>query len=200
MAFELTFDMSDFEKFATQKLGAAIDQIPYAMALTLNDSVFAARRVLTESTWPSHVQVRSACFISAALRVLRATKSDLTVAIYDRLGRGNLALHAKGGVSGPKTARRFAIPSPEIRRGARGVVSRDKVRALIDRYPRRSLRVTKTGVYLGVQGRLKLLYRFAPSVVIKRDVTFAEDFAYTMTQEIAANFSRNIARAMATRR
>jgi hypothetical protein len=77
--------------------------------------------------------------------VLRATKSDLTVAIYDRLGRGNLALHAKGGVSGPKTARRFAIPSPEIRRGARGVVSRDKVRALIDRYPRRSLRVTKTG-------------------------------------------------------
>jgi hypothetical protein len=61
MAFELSLDMSDFERFAA-KLGGAIDQVPFALSTLLNEAAFKARRVLVDDLWPRSVTVRSSSF------------------------------------------------------------------------------------------------------------------------------------------
>src|SRR5262245_56523142 len=84
-------------------LGAAVDQIPYIMARSLNDAAEATRSYLIHHTWPSSVQVRNQSFMNAALTTkgARASKTDLEVTIYDKLGRANLPLHAKSGTRQP---------------------------------------------------------------------------------------------------
>ena len=105
--FELHFDMRDFELKA-RDIAAAIDQVPYALSLAMNQAAINARQVLVRNTWPMHVQQRNAAFIGRALRTKFASKHDLAIEIYDDLGRAGLRLHAKGGTKYPRT--RLAIP------------------------------------------------------------------------------------------
>ncbi|OCK60031.1 hypothetical protein LMTR3_20815 [Bradyrhizobium sp. LMTR 3] len=68
----------------------------------------------------------------------RATKQSLSVEIYDKLGRANLMLHAKGGTRRAKGAN-IAIPSSvNVRRTARGAVTRSQTpKGLADKGVRR---------------------------------------------------------------
>ena len=61
-------------------LGAAADQVPYALALALNRSAEVTRNLLIRQTWPGAVHARNASFIAASLttRESRATKSSLS--------------------------------------------------------------------------------------------------------------------------
>jgi hypothetical protein len=194
---EVQFKMSEFER-AAQGIGASIDQIPFAISVAMNRAAQLTRETLISETWPGHVTVRNRNFIRRALRTKFATKRDLSVAIYDDLGRAHLKEHADAGV---KRARgRLAIPQPGIRRTSRGVAASDRPKQLIAKTPKRALRITQKGIFVGVNGRLQLKYVFAGQAQIRKDVPFREDFARLMRQRTMEALPSAVERAMRTRR
>jgi hypothetical protein len=196
----LYFDVSEFERRA-RELDAAADQIPFALANALTRAAFRTKARLAEETWPQHVQVRNKGFMKQALQIVPATKRNLTIEIFDRLGRANLKAHADSGTIRPQRARNLAIP-PEgtVTRTARGIPDRQKPKAIIASTPKRALRITPKGIFVGQGGRLRLKYAFAPLARVKKDVPFREDFERFMRQELREAFPITMRKAMATRR
>jgi len=184
-----------------ERLLYRIDQLPYVFSELINTAAFNTRRVLVESTWPTHVTVRNTNFLSASLRVDKATKTNLTVRIYDALNRGHLQQHAVGGIVTPRSSRQLSIPNPrEIRRGAHGVPQRSKLESIVRSTPRRALRITDRGVFAGQAGRLHLKYSFKPSVQLPASVPFYETFQDVMRRDMAAGFTDQMRKAMQTAR
>jgi hypothetical protein len=196
----LSFDLSAFERKA-QEIGGAIDQIPFALSTALNEAAFNTRQVLVQQTWPSHMSVRNPSFIGAALRVEKATKQTLAVAISDTGpagGRANLSLHAKGGT---KTARgNLAIPDSKLksRRTGRGVPKGLRPTALPNSFKRGDVIYQR----VGKKGRdgLKLMYTLKPSAPIRADVPFEQDFVASMRNVMRTAFPAAMARAMKSRK
>jgi hypothetical protein len=125
------------------------------------------------------------------------------VRIYDVLGnRGHLLEHARGGTERPFKSRMFAIPSQDakVRRTARGISQRDTPSAIIANTPKRALRVTPGGIFVGKAGRLHLIYSFKAQVTQPKDVPFYEEFAYVMNNDMRTGFDEKMAKAMATRK
>lgn len=179
----IEFDCSDFERRAKQ-LHAQIDAVPYELAKAMNEAVKKTRDVLVNDTWPSHVTQRNIGFIGRALRRGdRATKRNLRVEIFDSLGRAHLKLHDTGG---EKTARgKFAIPaSGVIRRTSRGVPKNKRPSVIIANTPKRALRITDKGIFVGKGGRLQQMYAFRSSTAQPADVPFHQVFRETMTVEL----------------
>jgi hypothetical protein len=196
------FDFSDFERKANE-LSAAADQIPYVLARSLNQAAEDARTVLIVQTWPKAVHVRNTTFMRAlcaqrcgAFTPPRATSPSRSTI---RCNRAQLQKHARGGT---KTARgaHLAIPSSEIPIGSHGVRKSDRPAALIARTPKRALRITNRGVYVGKGGRLHLKYALRRSVPIPADVPFESDFRAAMIDGVRTAFPIWIRKAMQTRR
>lgn len=182
-----------------KRLGAVEDQLPYIMARTLNDAAEATRSFMISSVWPSSVTMRNRSFMQAALTTKdsRAQKGDLTVEIYDKLGRANLKLHAEGGTRVGHGGN-IAIGSRNVTRGSRGVPKSQRPRALKNAFK-------KGDVILQRQGpkgasRLRLMYVLRPTAQIKKDVPFYQAFRDHMLSGVANALPRNVALAMKTRR
>src|SRR5262245_1828065 len=195
LAFEI--DFSEAEKYA-QSFGAAVDQVPYALALALNRSADVTRQLLIRHTWPGHIHQRNASFIAASLttRDARASKGSLSVEIYDRLNRGNLALHAKGGARvGHGGA--LAVPAEDIaaQRTGQGVPRRLRPRNLKTAVKKNDVLYTRDK-----KGRLKLAYVLKRQTKIPKRVPFFEDYAASMSRELNRTIPLAVERAMATRR
>jgi hypothetical protein len=195
---DLQIDCGSFEKRA-KELHAQIDQVPYALALAMNQAAKNTRQVLVQSTWPSHVTQRNSSFIGRALRTNFANKRNLSVEIYDSLGRAHLKLHDSGG---DKTAKgRFAIPvTGAIARTSKGVAKSKKPHALVMNTPKRALRITDKGIFVGKGGRLQLMYAFKARTGQPADVPFDKDFRDAMTAELRTSFPAALSRAMGSRR
>jgi hypothetical protein len=197
--FEFKFNMVDMECQA-KTLNGAMDQAPFALSLALNDAVKNARQVLVQDTWPHHVSQRNSSFIGRALRTNFAVKNNLRVEIYDDLGRANLKLHASGGTERPRNGR-FAIPPKgSVVRGARGVRKSQQPAAIIARTPKRALRVTSRGIFVGEVGKLKLKYSLLASAIQPADVPFQEVFEDAMRNGVRTSFPAAMTRAMSSRR
>jgi hypothetical protein len=143
------------------------------------------------------VKVINRGFISYALRYQSSTKRDLRIEIYDQVGRGNLRLHADGGTISPKSAARLTIP-PEglFKRGPHGVPPAKRAKAIIANTPKRALRVTNRGIFVGKKGKLHLMYVFKQRAVQPKDVLFREDFNYSMRADVRTSFPLAMKRAM----
>lgn len=196
--FEVRFNLADFERQA-KVLHGALDQVPFALSLALNDAIKQAREELVSETWPQHVTQRNATFIKRALRINFSTKRNLRAEVYDDLGRAHLKLHAKGGVKQGK--HRLAIPPKgAVRRGAHGVVKSQRPAQIIANTPKRALRVTPRGILVGKGGKLYLKYSFRPSANQPADVPFDRDFEAFMLRQVRASFPAALVRAMKSRR
>jgi hypothetical protein len=194
----INFDVTQFERKVAQ-LGAAMDQLPFALSRSLNAAAVNTRTVLVRQTWPQAVQQRNVNFISAALRTKFSTKRDLRVEIYDRMGRAHLALHARGGTKGSRG--RLAIPAKgRIVFTSSGPRKSQTPRAIVANTPKRALRITPKGIFVGKGGRLNLMYSFATSARILPDVPFEKDFETTMRVELRTSFPAAMASAMKGRR
>jgi hypothetical protein len=197
----LTFDLSAFERKA-RELDAAIDQVPYALSLAMNEAVKNARELLIRDTWPRHIEQRNANFIRAKLKVTEyANKRKLRVVLSENPelgGRGNLLLHAKGGTRTPKGGR-IAVPSQELkgRRGAHGVPKGMRPANVPNSFKKGDIIYQRTGR----KGRkLKLVYALKPSARIPAQVPFEDDFRIAMLNEVRTSFPAALARAMKGRR
>jgi hypothetical protein len=172
------------------------------LSSTLNDAAFAARQVVVQDTYPAHIQQRNPSFINAALHVTKATKQNLTVTLEDQLKKPFLQRLATGGTETATRAPKLAVPAPDLnaKRTARGMPPRWKRQAIIAATPRRALRVTPTGVFVGQGGRLKLMYSLKPSVHVPKIFNFYETWEYVVMNYIRTSFAANLRRAMDTRR
>lgn len=194
---DLKFGIKQF-KVEAERVGAALDQIPFALSMALNNAVEASRTQFINETWPRHVTVRKATFLAAALTTSgeRATKSRLRVVLYDRLGRASLKLHAEGG---NKPSRgRLAIPTKAVSRGSSGVVASQRPANLTRKVVKGNLIFQAKG--RGKSSKLQLMYKLASKAVIKKDVPFYDDFQSSMARAVQAEFPKALAKAMATRR
>lgn len=196
----LEFNFDEIEQTALS-IGAAADQIPYAMMLAMNRAADVTRNFLIQATWPNHVQQRNNSFIAASLttRDARATKTSMAVELYDKLDRGNLQMQAKGGQRSPQRGgASLAVPASNVPKGSRGVQASLRPKNL---QPTASFR--KGDVLYAKDkrsGRLRLLYVLKPATKIPKRVPFYEDFAASMERELHRTIPLAVARAMATRR
>lgn len=197
MTIKFEVDFAQVER-AALSLGASVDQIPYAIALALNRSADITRNLLIKQTWPSHIQPRNASFIAASLttREARATKGSLAVEIYDRLRRGHLFEHAKGGVRVPHGRAHLAVPTKNVPKTARGVPQRLKPKAL----GKNAVRIKDALYRRDAKGKLILLYVLKPQTKIPKRVPFYEDYEASMRRELQRTLPMAVAQAMATRR
>jgi len=193
---KIEFDFAQLNEVA-QGIGAAADQVPYALALALNRSADVTRNLLIKQTWPQHVQQRNRSFIAASLttRDARANKSSLSVEIYDKLDRGNLQMQAKGGTRTPHGGSNLAVPISGIPKTSRGVPSRLR--------PKNMPTAVRKGDALYARdkkGRLRLLYVLKPATKIPKRVPFYQDFAASMRRELTRTIPLAVAKAMQTRK
>lgn len=199
--FELKLDLFDFERKAHQ-IGGAIDQVPFALSRSLNQAADNARTLLVQDTWPRSVTVRNRGFLRWALHIVYSTKTQLSVEINDERaqGRGHLALHAKGGTK--RARNRLAIPPQgTVTRTSSGVRRSQRPAAIIAKTPKRALRITPRGIFVGVRGQgLTLKYLFRRSVEQPADVPFEDAFRDAIRRDAAASFPAEMKKAMLTRR
>ena len=192
--FDLKFDTREFER-AAQRMGAALDQVPYAISVALNESAKVARSHEIDTVWPAHVKVRNKGFMRASLATEFANKRKLSVTVFDKLGRASLKKHDKGGT---KTGRgKLAIPDRKVRRGSKGVVASQRPGALPNSFRKGDTIYQRSG---RKGRRLKLMYTLKPAVQIKADVPFSSEFATVMRREMRARFGPAVAKAMRGRR
>jgi hypothetical protein len=163
------------------------------MSLAMNKAVGDTRRHLIEHTWPQSVVVKNTSFMRAALQSSYSTKRDLTVSIFDALGRASLKLHAEGGIKQPR-GRRLAIPTRNVRRTAHGVSQSQRPRNLKNAF------VKGERIYQRLKRRIKVMYTLKASVRIRKDVPFYEEFVEQMKLNIAKQLPAAVERAMRTRR
>ena len=194
--FKVEIDYLNAAQIA-RDLGAAADQVPYALALALNRSAEVTRNLLIRQTWPQAVHARNSSFIAASLttRESRATKGSLSVEIYDKLDRGNLVLQAKGGTKVPMGGSNLAIPASDVPRGPHGVPKRLKPANLSKSFKKNGKLYVRDG-----KGRLKLVYTLKPSTRIPKRVPFYEDFEASMRRELLRTIPLAVEKAMRTRR
>jgi hypothetical protein len=151
----------------------------------MNQAAFDTRRKLVQETWPRAVTVRNRNFLNAKLHVDVSNKHDLTVTIRELPSSVSLAHHAEGGVKVPEKARNLSIPpSGTVVRTARGVRADQRPRAILANTPKRALRVTSRGIFVGSGGRLHLKFAFKPSAQQPADVPFHADFERFMKERL----------------
>lgn len=216
----LTFDLRDFER-AARDMDALADQIPFALANAMTSAAFRTKEALVEETWPKAVEVRNPRFLSASLRVKKAVRRDLSIAVYDDLGHASLVALGHGGT---KTGRgNLAIPDSRnlgARRTSKGVPKGLRPRAAPNSFKapgknggeviyqrtgtyKKASKVRKDGTRrrAAVDERgLRLLYVLKPTASIKATVPFERDFEHVMAVEVRRLFPITMAKAMKTRR
>lgn len=194
----LKVDVEDFQRAATN-MGATADQMPFILSLALNRAIKATRTYLVEHTWPEHIVQRNPTFIRRALRTQFSNKNDLTVEIYDDLGRASLMAHAEGGKKMPK-GKSLAVPSRAVKRTSHGVARSQRPRNL----PRSKTFVQNNRLYMttgrGKGRRARLMYFLKPSVQIPKDVPFYQDFNAQVGANIMRELPGVVIQAMSTRK
>ena len=198
-----------------KKLSRSLDQLgkkqlPFAFAKTLNQTMKAVAKYTVARTYPRAFDVRNKGFFKAAMftkdAVRWATTTKLRVSARDRFGRGNLQLHATGGVKTGKGGR-LAIPSRYV--GSRRLKSGRVKDALL---PRAVVNTPKgfidrdgprDAIYqrYGRGGKqVRLLYVLHRSARIPKRFRFYED-AERITRSVSPKlFRKNFSQAIRTAR
>ena len=102
-----------------KKLSRSLDQVgrkqrPFAFAKTLNETMKAVEKYTVARTYPRAFDVRNRAFFKASMfsnsgqsgtAFKWATKTKLQVPARDRLRRGNVQLHATGGIKRARSGR-----------------------------------------------------------------------------------------------
>lgn len=197
--FAITLNTADVDR-VIENTQAAVDQVPYALALALNQAAFNTRNLLVQE-WPGKVNVRNQGFIRYALRRVNATKQNLRVEIFDQSGKAFMERLDTGGTHAARGSN-LAIPTSNVRIGARGVRENQKPRTLPNSFV--SSKNGTTGIYQvvgkGKNKRAKLMYLLKPSVRVPKKISFHQDFVISMTNEVRTSFPAAMAKAMRTRR
>jgi hypothetical protein len=188
----LNMDLRQFHRAAHAMGIFASDQVPYAISRSINDTLFQdTRPQIIGPTWAAAFTQRNRGLPRASIRVEKSTKGSLVGAVYDALGKANLAVHATGGAR-PKPRAQLAIPNQQrVRLHARGRTP--WARNVPKMIPARALRVIPgKGIFEGREGRLHAIYWFRPSAKLDKRFRFHEDFASRTRAGIMSRFPAHL--------
>ena len=195
-----------------QKRLTAIErrQIPFAASQAINDTVKDIRKRIVEVTAPRAFTLRNRRFISSQLRMEFATKRRLVGAVFDAKGRGQLELHARGGIKRPR-GRHLAIPTEDVkakRTGSGRIPKRLTPRTVLNKAGRRRAFVVtfRSGQEAIVRrigkGRqpLEVLHLLERRARIPRSFRFFEDAKKVTKARFKRHFERRLRQALRTAR
>ena len=186
-------------------------QLPFAFANTLNDTAFQVLETVTGPTYNRAFDVKNRKFAGQSFRVFKAKKRKLEASVTQvkvrQLYRGNLRMHAEGGIKRPR-AGNIAVPSDKMkakrtRTGRIGEANRP--RQLLEK-PRTFIAAMPSGKRGIWQRRGKkrlpidLLYTLDKSVRITKEYMFFEDGRKVVRKKLQKNFSKAFDHAMKTRK
>ena len=193
------------------------NQLPFAMAMTLNDVAKDVRADTIERGWPSDVNVRNNNFMKAALTPISsrnkdvwATKRNLRAVVGNtrpRMQRDYLQRLTTGGTKTPR-GRNLAIPARDLTNRTKGGAVRkaDRPRQLLNRKKVFITKLAKSGQEAIVRrvGKerypLQMLYILEPSGRIKKQFSFYDDANKTARRAMGKHFDRNFKKAKTTAR
>ena len=185
-------------------------QIPFATAGAINDTLFDIRKQIVGVTAPRAFDIRNKRFLSAAIRVKKASKRNLVGEVFDHLGRGHLGLHARGGTLMPR-GRHLAIPGRDIenKRTAGGAIRKAlRPRTVLSKSAKRRAFVTtfKSGQQAIVRRKgkkrqpLQVLYLLEPRARIRKTFPFHADAERVARAQFKRHFNRRLRQALRTAR
>ncbi|MEK9918004.1 MAG: phage tail protein [Pelagibacteraceae bacterium] len=193
---------SDYKRLERRLNAIERKQLPFAFSKTLNKTAEKVKEKIALETFPESFDVRSKGFAKATLAIERSNKRKLVARVYDRFGRANLMLHAKGGIKKAKS-RSLAIPGDKLRkrRRAKGMPDASKPKEIL-KQPRTFVATMKSGKHGIFQRRGKkrlpidLLYSFKRSAVIKKAFRFYEDANKVVHDNLSHIFNRELKAAL----
>ena len=185
-------------------------QVPFATAGAINDTLFDVRKQIVGVTAPRAFEVRNRRFFGVAFRVEKAKKAKLSGAVFDRLGRASLGLHARGGVKRPR-GQHIAIPGRDIedKRTAGGAIRKAlRPRQVLGKAGRRAAFKIKfrSGQEAIVRRKgkkaspLQVLWLLERSAVIPRRFRFHEDATKVAKRVMQRHFDKRLKQALRTAR
>lgn len=185
-------------------------QLPFATMNAINDTLFDIKKQIVGVTGPRSFDIRNRRFLNAALRVKKATKRNLTGAVFDHLGRGQLQRHAKGGIKRPR-GQHIAIPARDIegKRTRGGAIRKAfQPRTVLNKAARRRAFVVtfQSGQRAIVRRKtkkrqpLQVLYLLERSVRIRKTFPFHRDAERVARRVFRGHFDRRLRQALRTAR
>ena len=191
------------------------DQLPFAMAQSMNQTAFEMRTQTIERTWPGDVTQRNKRFMRSAMMTTTkrsgnyATKKNLNVTVGNypkghKLNRDFMERLAVGGVKKPRRTS-LAIPgrNANLPRTAGGkITTANRPRQILNQ--KSVVRITsKAGHDLIIRKRTKnkfpaVLYVMVSDAKIKKQFDFYEDAGKQGKISMARNFKKNFKKAQAS--
>lgn len=193
---DLQLDMREFER-AARSMGAAIDQVPFALSRALNDAAQVARREIVDVVWPRSVTARNRQFMGWIMRTDFSDKNNLKVRLYNREPREFLPQQAEGGTKRPHRGQQIAIPGTVVKRarGRSGVPANLKPRMIPNSFRRGNAIFQRVG-----KDRLQLMYNLEGQAHIPKRFPAHETWDRVMRSEVMRAFGPRMQAAMRTRR
>lgn len=181
-------------------------QLPFAMANTLNDAAFAVRKKIVEDTYPDAFTVRNSVLPKTMFRVEKANKKKLQSAVFDRLKKNYMSMHASGGIKTPRGTS-IAIPGRDMKMRAKGGVTKaNRPRQLLNRKNVFKTTSSRSGQPIIVRRAtkkrypLQMLYILEPNGSIKKKFDFYDDANSTARRAMEKNFTKRFNQAKRTAR
>ena len=185
-------------------------QVPFATKNAINDTIKDVRKQIVGVTAPRAFEVRNRRFFGVAIRMQFATKQKLTGAVFDRLGRASLGLHARGGTKRPR-GQHIAIPGRDIenKRTVGGAIRKAlRPRQVLAKTGRRQAFKIKfrSGQEAIVRRRgkratpLQVLWLLERSARIPRRFRFHEDATKVAKRVMPGHFRKRLRQALRTAR
>lgn len=186
------------------------NQLPFAMAQTLNDAAFEVRQNTIKNTWGQGITERNTNFIKSVMMpikgVNRATKKNLRAIVQNYPDgprhRDYLQRLAVGGVKTPQ-GNNLTIPARDLKLRPRGGVTKaNRPRQLLNRKNVFKQTISRTGqpaiFRRATKDRypLQILYVLEPSGSVRKQFDFYDDANAKARYVMQKNFKKNYKRAV----
>lgn len=174
-------------------------ELPFALSQALTATAFDVRRQVVEKTFPGAFELRNKGFARGIMRVDKARKRDPNAQVYDRRELPYLVMQETGGIKRPRSGSHIAVPQ-QARRGARGVVKRDRPRVVLA-----SPKGFKTpNAIFRRKGRggkiLELLHLLVSQARIRPRLPFGRDAERVALRRFDRHLQRSLIKALRTAR
>ena len=199
MQITLTSDVAKF----TKRLTNIRRQIPFATSKAINATAWDVRTQITQSTYPKSFpdSPSRTSFPAAAFKVKNSNKHHLQASVYDRFETDYLKLHVTGGIKRPKSGRKLAIPTRNVKRTKKG-------RATASTSPQRLLSdkgfIAKSrgasAIVTPVRKKLRYFYFLHDKARIERRFPFYKDGNRVAGSVYQGHFRRELREAFRTAR
>lgn len=185
---------SNIKSFSKNLNKFARTQVPNATRSTLNETAFQLKNHIVKKIFPKAFTVRNRRFPNLLFKFKKATRDKLESSVFQKTIDGRqFDVITKSATGGIKKARggRVAIPTSNIRLGAKGIRANRRPRQVLNN-PKGFIKDKK--IFLEkARGKLQLLYFLKEFVRIKKTFPFEESSRRFVDSNLRKIFGKALA-------